>query len=1500
MGKIIKKSVKFLIILLGIIIMFPTFVYFAIQIPAVQTGLVKRITNHFSAQLQSTISIGRIDYKFFNRLALSNILIKDRNSDTLLYAKKLTAGVRRLDLKGKSYRFGKIVVAEPKMALITDSTGQMNLTWYLNQLKTPSDSSKKEGVKIKIDRIDLEGASFALINHQPSKTRSKTKMDFNNLRLDSINGIVEDLEIKNDTTSLNVYQLSCREQSGLVLNRLSGSFMISGPDILFRSLFIQTDKSVLNFSELGVKADSVSGFKNFVEEARLNVKIEKSILQTSDLGYFVVIPEGLDETLNLSGKFAGTVSELRGRDVMLSYGDNTSLDCNFDLSGLPEIENAYIYIGVNKLQTNARDIEKLKIPSKKKFVVPEVLYKLGNITFNGSFTGFTTDFVTYGEFRTAQGDISTDISLRPDKSNTYRIQGLLNGNSINLGAITDSKVLGRLNIKANVDGFASSLKKFAGNLKGTIDSIEINKYSYRNIDLNGNFTEKTWDGSINVIDQNIKMDLLGMLNFNDTLPEFNFTLNLANANLYKLKIDPKDSTSAISMLLTSNFKGDNIDNMDGEIKLLNSTITKNGKTIDLYDFSVRSYNQNSAPSLSLRTDFVNADIKGVYNFKGLKTLFSSAMASIMPSMFSEKKGVDTDTANNFKFDINFKNTDEINKFFRTGILLAEKSYIRGSVSKDTVIDIEGRAPFINVNSIVLNDFSIEAKSSGPILNAGLTTSSLMLPGNTRLKDFTMNLNTNPDNFTFNVAWDNKEQVLEKGSITAKGTVSESTSGSGKPVLRINIDSTLIYTANTPWTVSRSTIVVDSNAIKVDRINIATADRFYKVYGAVSVNPADTLHLQFRGIDISPLNYIGKKSEKTDSTKISPQLKGKLNGVISLSNVYKDRLLEGNIRVNDFSILGSVYGDVSINAAFNNARKVVEINAGNNLNGTKMFDIFGYYDPSYRKINLDFNARHLPVGLLNPLLKSFASGIKGTASGNLNLSGGTDRLVLKGAVLSENVSVKIDYLQTVYKLNDSIRFDKEGFRFNNVRFTDVDGRMATINGIVRHTNFKNYSADLTVNMNNDFMALNTTLANNPIFYGKVYGSGVVKIKAGPNMLAFDISAKTGKNTKFSIPLNSSLSVSEYPFISFVNPSNVREANAKPPAAAVKLGLDINIDLTVTPDAVAELIFDPRVGDIMSGSGSGILNISMNPKGEFAIRGDYNIEQGSYLFTLGNILNKKFEVENGGKIIFNGNLDDAEIDLLAKYKKFNTSLFPILRDEKYNNKISVEPQLLLTGKLFNPTVNFEINLPNSDEDTKAYLKNAIASDEEMSRQFLYLLVTQSFYSEQTNINTGSSNLSGTNAVAATTFEMLSNQLSNWISQINDNFNLGLSYKPGSGDKALNPDEVGVNFETQVLDDRVILNGNFDYKTSAEAAERLTGDFDASLRITDKLRFKVFNRFNNTSFLGSAIRGPYTQGIGIFFRQDFEKISDLFKKKNKQKNTKAEQPPVKKEDEAVLKEK
>jgi hypothetical protein len=180
--------------------------------------------------------------------------------------------------------------------------------------------------------------------------------------------------------------------------------------------------------------------------------------------------------------------------------------------------------------------------------------------------------------------------------------------------------------------------------------------------------------------------------------------------------------------------------------------------------------------------------------------------------------------------------------------------------------------------------------------------------------------------------------------------------------------------------------------------------------------------------------------------------------------------------------------------------------------------------------------------------------------------------------------------------------------------------------------------------------------------------------------------------------------------------------------------------------------------------------------------------------------------------------------------------------------------------------------------------------MSRQFLYLLVMNSFYPDPLmgSGTTASSGTAGT-AAAVTTSEMLFSQLSNMLSKISNDFDIGVVYRPGVGNSEINSDQLEVALSKQILNDKVVINGNFDVRGSNADpnTNQITGDFDAEIKITEKIRFKVFNRYNNP-YTGKS--EPYTQGVGVFFRQEFNKLNDLF--------TKKEKPDIKKEDDTTIK--
>jgi hypothetical protein len=309
--------------------------------------------------------------------------------------------------------------------------------------------------------------------------------------------------------------------------------------------------------------------------------------------------------------------------------------------------------------------------------------------------------------------------------------------------------------------------------------------------------------------------------------------------------------------------------------------------------------------------------------------------------------------------------------------------------------------------------------------------------------------------------------------------------------------------------------------------------------------------------------------------------------------------------------------------------------------------------------------------------------------------------------------------------------------------------------------------------------------------------------------------------------------------------------------------------------------------MRARGKGNMKLEINTLGKFNMYGDYVIDEGDYLFTLQNIINKKFLVEKGGVISWSGNPSDAMLEIKAVYKT-RTALYNLLLlpGDEYKKRMPIECQLYLTGRLLSPTIKYDIVLPNAAEETRNKVREAINNDEELSKQFLSLLVMNSFYTDPARAaGEGSSGALMTRDIGRTTsLELLSNQLSNWMSQLSKDFDIGVNYR--AGDQLVTRQEVEVALSTQLLNDRVSINGNFDVGTGNTTtatnttttatvpknnSTNLTGDFNLEVKLVEsgKLRFKVFSRLNDQTYYQQA---PYTQGIGLFYRDEFSSVGQL----------------------------
>jgi hypothetical protein len=408
-----------------------------------------------------------------------------------------------------------------------------------------------------------------------------------------------------------------------------------------------------------------------------------------------------------------------------------------------------------------------------------------------------------------------------------------------------------------------------------------------------------------------------------------------------------------------------------------------------------------------------------------------------------------------------------------------------------------------------------------------------------------------------------------------------------------------------------------------------------------------------------------------------------------------------------------------------------------------------------------------------------------------------------------------------------------------------------------------------------MLLNTNAANNPSYYGTAYASGNAGIYGFVDDIKMELNMKTNGGTYFYIPLDGPAEIVTSDFIKFVTKDTVKTIVKKR-----KSNFSLDFNLEATKDAEVQLIFDEKSGDVIKARGDGILHMKIDSKGKFDMFGDYVLSTGDYLFTLENFVTKKFEIQKGSLIKWNGNVYKANIDIIANYKQRASikPLFPNDSSSNYSKRFPVDCKLFMKDKLTSPDITFGIDLPTIDETTRSSIKSILSDENELNRQVFSLLLLRSFVTP-TSLS-GGGGISAGGAAAATGSEMLSNKMSNWLNGVTKDVDIGVSYRPGG---TLSNDELDLALSKQLFNNRLSIDGNFGVANNNSASttkssntSNLIGDVSVEYKLSEsgKYRVKGFNRSNdNTQITTSG--GPFTQGVGIFYREEYESLSELYKR-------------------------
>lgn len=1451
-----------------------------LNIPTVQHKLSIWVADELNDILGTELSIGRIDIGLLNRIIVDDVLLNDRSGKEMLKVTRLSAKFDIIPLFN-----GKIAISSVQLFGFninlnkTTPDAVPNFKFVLDAFASKDTVKKESNLDLRINSVLIRRGK--LVYDVLSEPDTPGKFNAKHVRLQNIIANISLKALRKDSVNAHIKRLSLDEQSGFELQKLSLKVLANTKQAKIENFSISMPNTVMQMDTISLNYDSLEAFNNFVKEVRFAGKMLPSHITLKDISCFVPALGNFADRLDLDLEFDGTVNQLNCPRLQVLVDDDVLIRGDVAFQDLSKTSDTYVFGRLSRCDLSRAGVDFIIRNMAKNYSgTPTILKRLGDVSFHGEISGYFNDLVTYGVVRTSIGSIKTDVKLSSNKEKAYfTYSGAVKTSDFKLGELLDNENFGNTTFNLDIKGTHHEQQLPSINMKGLITSIEYSKYKYENIQLDGEYKRGGFDGKISLDDPNGKLSLNGSFNLAQKMPTFNFYADIKKVRPNNLNLTKKYEDSEITLKVKANFTGNSIDNMIGAIDVDSILFTAPDKHFFLKNVNVTAtQSEDGEKQLALNSEFVTAVIKGKYSYQTIPLSIMKTVERYIPSLLTitDKKKI---PQNDFIFDAHVYNTNILTEVFDLPLTVYTHSTVKGYFNDNAhKLRIEGYFPSFKYNGSWFESGMILCENPSDEFKCSIRASNHMKKG--AMLNLSLDAIAQNDIVKTSINWGNDAKVTYSGKFS---TITNFFKTAGeRPILQANIDvlPTKVILNDSTWSIHPSRIAIDSGRVYIDNFLFNHKDQYLRINGKLTKNVEDTVRVDLKDINLSYVfDIIQFRAVDFD---------GMASGTATANGVFKNPEMNAKLFVKDFTFNKGLLGDMNIYGTWDKKEEGIYLDADMREKGISHTMVKGFIFPKKKGLDLNIRADSTNIAFLQHYMKSVASNMHGRANGHVHFFGGFKSLNLEGSVFAD-AGFKVDVLNAPFSIRDSVRLVPDNIQFRNITINDAEGHQGTVNGDLFHNNLKDLSYRFQISANNMLVFDKKEDPDLP-FYGTIYGTGNVQLNGSSEGLNVDVAMATNRKTNFVYITGAASSATNNQFITFVDKTPKRQIadstfmvdNYKKEVDVPNIPMDIrlNIQVDATPNATMKIIMDPASGDYIGGRGSGNIRIDFYNKGDVKMFGSYTIEQGVYKFSLQEVIRKDFNINSGSTITFNGYPFDANLDIRAAYTVNSASLSDLglnFNNQNNNNTVKVNCLMDLTGNLLKPNVTFDIELPNDNEEVKNAVKSAISTDEQMNMQILYLLGIGKFYTYDYN-NNGQSSNAMSSVLSSTISGQLNNMLSQAINSSNWNFGTNLS----TGDKGWTDMEVEGILSGQLLNNRLLINGNFGYRDNPTANTNFVGDFDIEYILTkaSDIRLKAYNQTNDRYFTKTTLT---TQGIGIIYKKDFNTWRELFRRTFKKPQSK-----------------
>jgi hypothetical protein len=1326
-------------------------------------------------------------------------------------------------------------------------------------------------LKLKIGSIDFKDNNFKYsvnIKKPGTDIFDAESLDFKDLFFKANDLVIDDYNFK-----LNIDNFSFLETSGLHLDAFEGHFNLDNEKITVQDLSIQLNSNKLR----GKTSVQYTDFNSFLENPELaEINLDLPLIDVSLEELFKFQPKLKENryinTLskeNFKGSLMakGTLQQMSLSGLDLNWGSSTGIKASAKIENLTNFEDFKLDVPGFIFNTVKKDINSFIDASQLAVNLPEY------ISVSGTVNGSIDEFYTNTTLKSGQGSITLDGNFKNNDEVAFDAKLVIDDYQID--QLIGNQDIGVVSASIRASGSGSDVYDMNAVLDASLTNITYRDYSFKGLTFNG----KLQDGKGNLVtdykDDNLNLDLKANVELDSIKSYANVYLNVIGADLSGLGLTQRNIKTGFKFSLKMLNQEDVY---SGEASLEEGVVVYNDQSYILGSLKSKLHISSDSTSISVKNRLLDFDLKSNTDPEHFSTSLSRHISGY---------------------------------FYRD-------SKVPDTIIKPVRVDVEGRisrSPFLKeillVNLVDMDtiDFSLNFDEKNRILKTSLTAPYINY-NNSKVDSLNIDINTDENSFGFNFGFNNitsgpinipqtKISGLQKDNELAlkfeanddkgKFIYIDSKINGNRDELRYSIKPDSLILNRNPWKISeKNSAVLKGDSLFFDNFELSRNDQTISLKSDFSNVVEDHVGIHFENFKLNAiLSYFNPNKKLA---------KGELDGDVILVRPFESAGILADMMVSDFQLLDTDLGVLKINAK---SKQNNTYNLTSSLkDGLIDLDLQGEIDSNENQTDLDLSLdiNKFQMKALNTLSLGEVKDVSGFFSGQFKISGNASSPEYSGELNFVNSTFNIAKLNSEFLLeNEKLKLNKTGIVLENFNVQDTNQNTLMIDGKIGTDNMLNPSFDLALKADN-FKALDAKKDDNELFFGSIFFDTDVTIKGDLNIPVVKGSLSVNSNTDFVYIIPQSVASVEkrdgvVRFVNRKNPDKILTSTEKQVAKIT--GFDVDTKIQVSENAKFKIIIDENTGDNFQTTGKGDLNFRMFPNGKINLYGIYESTSGHYELNLYNLVKRKFNIDAGSNVKWNGDPFNAELDVKAIYNvetsasslmaSGTSSLSPTERG-KYRQVLPFQVYLNIGGELFQPEIDFRLDMP---EDDRSALNGQVYSrvqqvnqrESELNQQVFSLLVLNRFY--PTPGNDGSTG--GIQSLAQQNInDAISDRLNQFSDQVLGNSGIELdfgldSFTDYQGNTAQQRTQLNVSAQKKLFNDRLTVRVGSDVNVQGsgptEESTPVIGNVSLIYDLTKDGRYRLRgfrrNRFENV-IDGQTI----VSGIALIFTQEFNRFSELWK--------------------------